>query len=57
MQLEPLSSSGTRLTWTEQFAFVALTGDGDDDVAHLRGGTQLLLNGLAAALGTTALPL
>ena len=40
----------TELHWTEQVAFLALTGDGSTDVAHLRGGTSLRLNGLAAAL-------
>jgi uncharacterized protein YndB with AHSA1/START domain len=40
---------GTRLSWTEQYAF--LDSDGEDDVAHLRGGTRLLLTGLAVSLG------
>jgi uncharacterized protein YndB with AHSA1/START domain len=42
---------GTRLDWTEQVAFLARTGDGSVDLPHLRGGTSLRLNGLAAALG------
>ena len=42
---------GTHLTWTEQYAFLEMTGDGRDDVAHLRGGTALQLNGLAVSLG------
>jgi uncharacterized protein YndB with AHSA1/START domain len=46
----------TRLTWTEQYTFLVVTDDGADDVAHLRGGTRLLLNGLAAALGATGRP-
>ncbi|MCK9893652.1 SRPBCC domain-containing protein [Frankia sp. AgB32] len=41
---------GTVLTWTEQYAFLVLRGDGADDVAHLRGGTLLRLNGLESAL-------
>ncbi|SNQ47808.1 conserved hypothetical protein [Frankia canadensis] len=41
----------TDLRWTEQYVFLVLTGDGADDVAHLRGGTLLRLNGLEAALG------
>ncbi|MGN7860067.1 SRPBCC domain-containing protein [Microbacterium sp. 22303] len=38
------------LMWTEQVAFLARTGDGSDDFPHLRGGTALRLNGLAAVL-------
>lgn len=41
---------GTRLTITEQYVFVALTGDGRDDIGERRGGTQLQLNGLAAVV-------
>ncbi|GAB2695381.1 SRPBCC domain-containing protein [Kitasatospora kifunensis] len=43
---------GCRLDWTEQYAFLVLTGDGSADVAHLQGGTRFLLNGLAAAVET-----
>lgn len=43
-------ADGTLLRHTEQYAFLAVTGAGDDDVAHLRGGTQLQLNGLLAML-------
>lgn len=43
--------TGCLLTWTEQVAFLARTGDGSDDFPHLRGGTALRLNGLAAVLG------
>ncbi|WP_229891218.1 SRPBCC domain-containing protein [Streptomyces mashuensis] len=42
--------TGTIVTWTEQAAFVAPTGDGGDDLKHLRGGTRLRLNGLTVAL-------
>jgi uncharacterized protein YndB with AHSA1/START domain len=49
-EIEPLKP-GTRLTWTEQYSFLVVTDDGADDVTRLRGGTRLLLNGLAAALG------
>ena len=42
--------AGCLLTWTEQVAFLTRTGDGSDDFPHLRGGTTLRLNGLAAAL-------
>ncbi|MFB7842803.1 SRPBCC domain-containing protein [Microbacterium sp. NPDC056052] len=42
--------TGCLLTWTEQVAFLTRTGDGRDDFPHLRGGTTLRLNGLAAAL-------
>jgi uncharacterized protein YndB with AHSA1/START domain len=41
---------GTHLTYTEQYVFLLLTGDGHDDEAHLKGGIRLQLNGLAAAL-------
>ncbi len=41
---------GSVLTWTEQVAFLTRTGDGSADLPHLRGGTALRLNGLAAAL-------
>lgn len=40
------------LTWTEQYLLLAITGDGSGDVAHLRGGTELQLNGLQQAVGT-----
>jgi uncharacterized protein YndB with AHSA1/START domain len=40
----------TTLDWTEQVAFLARTGDGSHELPHLRGGTILRLNGLAAAL-------
>ncbi len=43
-------AGGTRLRHTEQYAFLAATGTGKDDVAHLKGGTRLQLNGLLAAL-------
>ncbi|OZB80025.1 MAG: hypothetical protein B7X41_10245 [Microbacterium sp. 14-71-5] len=42
--------TGCLLTWTEQVAFLTRTGDGRDDFPHLRGGTTLRLNGLAAVL-------
>ncbi len=44
--------AGCLLTWTEQVAFLARTADGSADLPHLRGGTTLRLNGLAAALHT-----
>jgi uncharacterized protein YndB with AHSA1/START domain len=47
-------SEGTRLDWTEQVAFLAYTGNGDTDLAHLRGATRLRLNGLDAALAPPA---
>lgn len=40
----------THLDWTEQVALLAHTEDGGTDLAHLRGGTGLRLNGLDAAL-------
>ena len=48
--------SGTRLRHTEQYAFLAYTGDGRHDTAHLKGGTGLQLNGLLAALSNQVLP-
>lgn len=44
---------GCLLSWTEQVAFLTRTGDGSDDLPHLRGGTALRLNGLVAALQIT----
>jgi uncharacterized protein YndB with AHSA1/START domain len=46
----------TELSWTEQVAFVAPTGDGSDDLRHVRGGTRLRLNGLVAALESPDTP-
>jgi uncharacterized protein YndB with AHSA1/START domain len=43
-------SGSTLLKWTEQVVFLTRTGDGSADLPHLRGGTALRLNGLAAAL-------
>lgn len=44
---------GTHLTRTEQYAYLAYTADGEQDIAHLKGSTTLHLNALAAALATT----
>ncbi|SEG69589.1 Uncharacterized conserved protein YndB, AHSA1/START domain [Saccharopolyspora kobensis] len=41
------TTTGTLLTHTEQYAFLAWTGDGADDVAHLKGSIPLRLNALA----------
>jgi uncharacterized protein YndB with AHSA1/START domain len=49
-------ADGTELSWTEQVAFVAPTGDGRDDLRHVRGGTRLRLNGLVAALESPDTP-
>jgi uncharacterized protein YndB with AHSA1/START domain len=52
-ELEPgRDGSGTRLTRTEQLAVLEPIGDGDQDVAHQRGGARLQLNGLVALLAT-----
>jgi uncharacterized protein YndB with AHSA1/START domain len=45
------ASSGTSLRHTEHYVFLAYTADGTHDTAHLKGGTRLQLNALAAALG------
>jgi len=50
----PPSHDLTRMTWTEQYTF--LTPPSADDVAHLRGGTRLLLTALAVALGVAPRP-
>ncbi|MHC5908231.1 SRPBCC domain-containing protein [Streptomyces sp. S6] len=43
-------NGGTRLDWIEQYTYLVLsTPDGHQDVAHLRGSTRLLLNGLSHA--------
>lgn len=53
IELAP-AADGTRLSWTEQYAFLMRTGDdggdGSADVAHLRGGTGLRINSLASLL-------
>lgn len=43
-------TDGTRLGWTEQVTFIRYSGDGNTDLAHLRGGSVLRLNALDAAL-------
>lgn len=48
--LEDADDGGSTLTWTEQVALLASSGDGSADLAHLRTGTTLRLNGLPAAL-------
>lgn len=48
--LEDAEDGGSTLTWTEQVALLASSGDGSADLAHLRTGTTLRLNGLPAAL-------
>jgi uncharacterized protein YndB with AHSA1/START domain len=47
------SGASTRLRHSEQYVFLAYAEDGAQDVAHLKGSTQLQLNGLAAALDAT----
>jgi uncharacterized protein YndB with AHSA1/START domain len=44
------TGDGTRITHTEQYTFLAWTGDGAHDKAHLRGSTQLAFNALAGAI-------
>jgi uncharacterized protein YndB with AHSA1/START domain len=43
-------AGGTRLRHTEQYVYLAHSGDGSQEMAHLKGSTSLQLNGLAAAL-------
>ncbi|MFD8725104.1 SRPBCC domain-containing protein [Streptomyces sp. NPDC059629] len=50
---------GTRLDWIEQYTYLVLSSvDGEQDFAHLRGGTRLLLNSLSRAVteGPRAFP-
>jgi uncharacterized protein YndB with AHSA1/START domain len=54
IELSPRDGSGTHLRHTEQYAFLVVTGDGTQDIAHLKGGTRLQLNGLAAAVSSPA---
>jgi uncharacterized protein YndB with AHSA1/START domain len=49
VELTP-QGGGTQLSWTEQVAFVTPSGDGIDDLPHLRGAIRLLFNALSAAL-------
>ena len=44
------TETGTRVTHTEQYTFLAWADDGAHDRAHLRGSTQLSFNALAALL-------
>jgi uncharacterized protein YndB with AHSA1/START domain len=54
VSLSPLPNlPGTQLRHAEQYVFLAYSGDGAQDVAHLKGSTNLSLNGLAAALHGT----
>jgi len=44
------TDAGTRLTHTEQYAYLAYSGEGEHDVAHLKGSTRLQVNALSVAL-------
>jgi len=46
--------AGTRVTRTELYVFLALAGDGRDDVGEREGGTRLQLNSPAAFLEAPA---
>ncbi|GLY28206.1 SRPBCC family protein [Kineosporia sp. NBRC 101731] len=46
----PGEGGRTLLDWTEQVAFLTYRDDGEMDVRHLRGATNLRLNGVARAL-------
>jgi uncharacterized protein YndB with AHSA1/START domain len=43
-------AGGTLMTYTEQYVFVAFTGDGRADVSEREGGTRLQLNGMIAVV-------
>jgi len=47
LELAP-DADETRVTFTEQYVFLVLTGDGSSDIAEREGGTRLLLNGLTS---------
>jgi uncharacterized protein YndB with AHSA1/START domain len=49
IELTP-AGAGTQLTHTEQYTFVTVAGDGQDDIAEREGGTRLQLNALASAV-------
>jgi uncharacterized protein YndB with AHSA1/START domain len=46
-------SGGTHMSRTEQYAFLIYTGDGRQDIAHLKGSARLQLNGLAYIMNTS----
>ena len=46
--------NGTVLSHHEDFAFLFYVGDGAHELAHLKGGTRLLMNALAVALEAPA---
>jgi uncharacterized protein YndB with AHSA1/START domain len=48
VELSPDGDTGTQLTYTEQFTFLILTGDGGADIAEREGGTRLQLSSLIA---------
>lgn len=50
IEFAPAPDGGTRIRHTEQYAYLAYTDDGKQDADHLRGGTRLQFNALAAAL-------
>ncbi|MDA1362109.1 SRPBCC domain-containing protein [Glycomyces luteolus] len=52
VELAP-EAGGTRLDYTEQYALTALTGDGSQDEAHLKGSLLFLFNRLEAALAAS----
>ncbi|RIX30118.1 SRPBCC family protein [Amnibacterium setariae] len=45
-----LVDDATEVRWTEQVSFLVPSERPEDDLAHVRGGTRLRLNGLAAAV-------
>lgn len=49
VELAP-EGAGTLLTYTEQYTFVTVTGDGQDDIAEREGGLRLQLNALASVV-------
>lgn len=51
-ELNPDPAGGTLVTWTEQYAFLDVDGDGTAETAEREGGTRLLLNRLRAVTAT-----
>jgi len=54
VELGPDPAGGTLVTWTEQYAFLDVDGDGTAETAEREGGTRLLLNRLRAVVGAPA---
>jgi uncharacterized protein YndB with AHSA1/START domain len=54
VELSPREGGATLVTYTEQYAFLDVDGDGSAEIAEREGGTRLLLNRLRAAVTAAA---